>query len=84
MYFKTLANARKAFEERNYIRQKARDCMINREWAERLQLKEGNKTWEDIIMLRKKNYDNNMTAAYQSIIDSSQQSRFGVDHMYGL
>ena len=78
------ANARKAFEERNFIRQKARDCMLNRAWAEQLQLKEVNKTWEQILTDRKEIYDNNMKAVYQSIINSSQKSRPGVDHMYGL
>ena len=76
--------ARVAFEERNYIRQKARDCMINREWAEQLQLVEKNKTWEDLIKLRKKKYNNDMQKVYQSIIDSAQTSRPGVDHMFGL
>ena len=46
--------------------------------------KEANKTWEEIIKLRKKKYDNNMKDVYQSIIESSKQSRPGVDHMYGL
>lgn len=58
--------------------------MLNRAWTEQLQLKEANKTWEEIIKLRKKKYDNNMKDVYQSIIESSKQSRPGVDHMYGL
>lgn len=75
---------KKAFKERNYIHQKARDSMLNRAWAEQLQLKEVNKTWEQILTDRKEIYDNNMKAVYQSIINSSQKSRPGVDHMYGL
>ena len=78
------ANARKAFEERNFIRQKARDCMLNRAWAEQLQLKEGNLGWNELLEIRQLKYDNNMKTVYQSIIESSQKSRPGVDHMYGL
>lgn len=77
-------NARNAFEERNFTRQKARDCMLNRDWAEKLQLKEENKTWERIISDRKEIYGDNMKIIYQSIINSSQKSRTGVDHMFNL
>lgn len=73
-----------AVDTRNNIRQHARNCMINREWAEQLQLVEKNKTWEDLIKLRKKKYNNDMQKVYQSIIDSSQTSRQVVDNMYGL
>lgn len=77
-------NAKKAFKERNYIRQKARDSMLNRAWAEQLQLVEKNLSWEDLIKLRMKKYNNDMEKVYQSIIDTAQTSRAGVDHMYGL
>ena len=72
-----------------FFRQKARDCMLNRAWAEQLQLKEVNKTWEELIAgkikaFKRQGKDWTMQDVYQAIIDSSQTSRPGVDHMYEL
>ena len=63
--------------------------MINREWAEQLQIIEKNKTWEELIDGKIKEFKRKGTSwtindIYQSIIDSSQTSRQVVDNMYGL
>ena len=81
--------ARIAFNERNAVRTKARDSMLNRAWAERLMLVEKNHSWDvfikgKLLKYEKRNLSVNMDDIYREIIESSKRSRPGVDHMFGL